>query len=119
MRQESALALDASECAGFAAELERLCDKLEAVVAAVRERAGEDVEYPYRVAGDFLRLCGVALLGFAWVRGARVSRLLPDSDPVRASKLQTAQFFFAYVLPEADYRIASIRGAMARLAFVE
>ncbi|MBJ2258064.1 acyl-CoA dehydrogenase [Pseudomonas psychrophila] len=119
MRQESALALEVSECAGFGTELERLCDKLEAVVGAVRERAGEEVEYPYRVAGDFLRLCGVALLGFAWVRGARVSRLLPDSDPVRAGKLQTAQFFFAYLLPEADYRIASVRGAQASLAFVE
>jgi hypothetical protein len=61
----------------------------------------------------------VALLAFAWARAARVSRLLVDSDPLRASKLETASFFFAYLLPEADYRIAAIRAARAPLAFLE
>jgi hypothetical protein len=44
--------------------------------------------------------------------------LLPDSDPLRASKLETAGFFFAYLLPEADYRIAAIRAAKAPLPFL-
>ena len=118
MREEAAQALSCADCAGFGAELAGLCDKLAAVVGAIRQRAAEEGEYPYRVAGDFLRLCGVALQGFAWTRAARVSRLLPESDPVRACKLQTANFFFAYLLPEADYRIAAIHGARTRLAFL-
>ena len=119
MREEAAQALSTNDCASFGTELAVLCDKLAAVVSAVRERTVEEGEYPYRVAGDFLQLCGVALLGFAWARAARVSRLLPDSDPLQASKLQTAHFFFAYGLPEADYRIASIHAAKAGLAFIE
>ncbi|MEB0150832.1 acyl-CoA dehydrogenase C-terminal domain-containing protein, partial [Pseudomonas sp. CCC2.2] len=85
----------------------------------VRDQAHEDREYPYRVAGDFLRLCGLALLAFAWVRTARVSRQLPESDPLRAHKLETAEYFFAYELPQVDYRIAAIHAARASLAFLD
>ena len=119
MREEVREAGETAGCASFCAELALLCDKLEGVQAEVRDRAAEEGEYPYRAAGDFLRLCGVALLAFAWARAARVSRLLVDSDPLRASKLETASFFFAYLLPEADYRIAAIRAARAPLAFLE
>ena len=119
MREEASESLKIDDCSGFGAELKALCDKLEGVQAEIRDRAVEEGEYPYRVAGDFLRLCGVALLAFAWTRSARVSRVLPDSDPLRVSKLETAGFFFAYVLPQVDYRIAVIRAAKAALPFFE
>ncbi|MNU10256.1 hypothetical protein D3C72_2573060 [compost metagenome] len=60
----------------------------------------------------------MALLAFSWARAARVSRLLPESDPLRAHKLETARFFFAYLLPEADQRLAAIRAARAPLPFL-
>lgn len=118
MREEAREVGETAGCASFCAELALLCDKLEGVQAEVRNQATEDGEYPYRAAGDFLRLCGVALLALAWTRAARVSRLLPDSDPLRAGKLESASFFFAYLLPEADYRIAAIRAAKAPLPFL-
>lgn len=102
----------------FCAQLALLCDKLEEVTREIRQQAVEELEYPYRAAADFLNLCGVALLAFAWTRAARVARLLPHSDPLRAGKLQTAGFFFAYLLPQADQRIAAIRAARAPLPFV-
>lgn len=103
----------------FGESLETLCNKLQAVCGVVQKQAPEDPEYPYRVAGDFLRLCGLALLAFAWARAARVSRQLPESDPLRASKLETAEYFFAYELPQVDYRIAAIQAAKASLAFID
>jgi hypothetical protein len=115
MREEAG---QTCETASFCAELVLLCNKLECLQIEIRDLAVEEGEYPYRVAGDFLRLCGVALLAYSWSRAARVSRLLPDSDPLRASKLETAGFFFAYLLPEADYRIAAIRAAKAPLPFL-
>jgi alkylation response protein AidB-like acyl-CoA dehydrogenase len=118
MREEAAQAGETADCAGFGAELASLCNKLEGVHGEIRDQSVEDIEYPYRAAGDFLRLCGVALLAFAWTRAARVARSLPDSDPLRISKLQTASFFFAYLLPEADQRIAAIRAAKAPLPFL-
>ena len=115
MREEAGLAC-ADTC--FGADLAQLCDKLETVQREIADLAVTEREYPYRAAGDFLRLCGVALLGFSWARAARVSSLLPDGDPLRANKLQTARFFFAYLLPEADQRLAAIRAARAPLPFL-
>ncbi|MGO4003205.1 acyl-CoA dehydrogenase family protein [Pseudomonas fluorescens] len=115
MREEAELACNDTR---FGAELVQLCDKLETVQLEIGDLAVTEREYPYRAAGDFLRLCGVALLGFSWARAARVSRLLPDSDPLRANKLETARFFFAYLLPEADQRLAAIRAARAPLPFL-
>jgi hypothetical protein len=60
----------------------------------------------------------VALLALAWARAARVSRALPEDDPLRAAKLQSAGFFFNY-LPSrvAQYRVA-IENACEALPFV-
>ncbi|WP_248802913.1 acyl-CoA dehydrogenase [Pseudomonas sp. MWU13-2100] len=118
MREEAEQAATCAECAGIAAELQALGDKLERLQGQVAQQAIEDAQYPYRAAGDFLRLCGLALLAFAWTRSARVSRALPETDSQRADKLQSAGFFFAYLLPEADLRIAAIHAARAPLPFL-
>ncbi|VVN73606.1 acyl-CoA dehydrogenase family protein [Pseudomonas fluorescens] len=107
-----------TECAGFAVALGSLCDALAAVVDDIRERSGEDSEYPYRAAGDFLQLCGMTLLALAWARAARVSRALPEEDPLRAGKLQSAGFFFNYLPSRVAQHLAAIEGAQAALAFV-
>jgi hypothetical protein len=119
MREEAAQVCEPAGGASFCAELALLCNKFEGVQIELRDHAVDDPEYPYRAAGDFLRLCGVALLAFAWARAARVALALTDSDPLRISKLQTASFFFAYLLPEADQRIAAIRAARAPLPFLK
>ena len=95
-----------------------LCDSLANVVSAIREHAHEDSEYPYRAAPDFLQLCGVALLAFAWARAARVSRALPEEDPLRAAKLQSAGFFFDYLPSRLAQHLGAIDGARAALAFI-
>ncbi len=107
-----------AECAAFAEALGNLCDSLAATVSALREQAQEDREYPYRAAPDFLQLCGVALLAFAWARAARVSRALPEEDPLRAAKLQSAGFFFDYLPARLAQHLGAIVSARAALAFV-
>ncbi|WP_345894185.1 purine-cytosine permease family protein [Pseudomonas emilianonis] len=114
----SLLAVPITACAGFAQALDTLCDALARVVEAIRERSREDSEYPYRAAPDFLQLCGVALLALAWARAARVSRALPEDDPLRAAKLQSAGFFFDYLPSRLAQHLGAIDAARAALAFV-
>lgn len=109
---------EAAEPGLYAPALLALCDKLHEVVQQVVAITREDAEYPYRVAGDFLHLVGWALLAFAWARTARVAQPLLAGDPWYQEKLDSAGFFFSYLLPEADLHIARIQAARARLAFV-
>jgi hypothetical protein len=118
LRAEAGQGAQYEECAGFSCALANLCDALASVVSAIRERAHEDSEYPYRAAPDFLQLCGVALLAFAWARAARVSRALREDDPLRAAKLQSAGFFFDYLPSRLAQHLGAIDGARAALAFI-
>ncbi|WP_447095475.1 acyl-CoA dehydrogenase family protein [Pseudomonas sp. CF10PS3] len=118
LRAEAGQGSEFVECAAFSRALGSLCDTLDTVVSAIRERSLEDSEYPYRAAPDFLQLCGVALLAFAWARAARVSRALPEGDPLRAAKLQSAGFFFDYLPSRLAQHLGAIDGARAALAFV-
>jgi len=43
---------------------------------------------------------------------------LPEGDPLRGAKLETAGFFFSYLLPQVEQRMTAVRGARAALAFI-
>lgn len=118
LRDEAGQGAAVAECAGFARPLAELAEALQALVAEVQRWALEDAEYPYRAAGDFLALCGLSLLALAWARAARVSRRLPQGDPLRGAKLATAKFFFSYLLPQVEQRMTAVRSARAELAFI-
>ncbi|WP_236186299.1 acyl-CoA dehydrogenase [Pseudomonas protegens] len=118
LREEAGQGAQVPECVGFARSLADLAEALQALVAQVQQWALEDAEYPYRAAGDFLALCGLSLLALAWARAARVSRRLPEGDPQRGAKLETAGFFFSYLLPQVEQRMTAVRGARAALAFI-
>lgn len=118
LRDEAGQGAAVAECAGFARPLAELAEALQALVAEVQQWALEDAEYPYRAAGDFLALCGLSLLALAWARAARVSRRLPEGDPLRGAKLATAGFFFSYLLPQVEQRMTAVRSARAELAFI-
>ncbi|AXK52393.1 acyl-CoA dehydrogenase [Pseudomonas protegens] len=118
LRDEAGHSAQVPECARFARSLADLAEALQALVAQVQQWALEDAEYPYRAAGDFLALCGLSLLALAWTRAARVSRRLPEGDPLRGAKLETAGFFFSYLLPQVEPRMTAVRSARAGLAFI-
>lgn len=84
----------------------------------------EDHEQPLCAAGDFLQLMGLYLLGYGWMRSARLA-LRADgtfgADFYR-QKLATADFYFRYLLPEADYRIRMVEAScypLAHLSWIE
>nr|WP_288455126.1 acyl-CoA dehydrogenase family protein [uncultured Pseudomonas sp.] len=102
----------------YADPLKKLCANVQGLVKGIFANAESDSEYPYRIAGDFLHLLGWALLAFAWARSARLATPLLAEDPWHQEKLDSAAFFFTYLLPETDLRIARIEAARAPLAFL-
>ncbi|MCO8167000.1 acyl-CoA dehydrogenase [Pseudomonas sp. 21LCFQ02] len=116
--EEARLAIAVPPCSGLGVELQRRAESLTQAWHGVVQHSAEDAEYPYRAAGDFLKLCGLTLLAFAWCRAARVAQNLPASDPQRSAKLQTAQFFFTWLLPDADRHLAGLYSARSPLPFL-
>nr|WP_288466031.1 acyl-CoA dehydrogenase family protein [uncultured Pseudomonas sp.] len=102
----------------YADSLKKLCANVQGLVKGIFANAESDSEYPYRIAGDFLHLLGWVLLAFAWARSSRLAAPLLVEDPWYQEKLDSAGFFFTYLLPETELRIARIEAARAPLAFL-
>jgi alkylation response protein AidB-like acyl-CoA dehydrogenase len=93
----------------------QLGDAARAVIGA----AATDAELPHRVATDFLRATGFALLAQAWARADAVAAAAGASgDPFHAAKRDAARHCFGYVLPEFDHALAMVRAGWQPLAFV-
>ncbi|PSS58436.1 acyl-CoA dehydrogenase [Pseudomonas sp. BBP2017] len=118
LRGEVAAGLAEEGSARYAARLAGVCDSLQTVVSEVIRGSTQDPEYPYRAAGDFLQLCASGLLAFAWARTVRCVQGLAAEDPLRQEKLESAGFFFDYLLPVFDSQIAAVRAAQAPLPFI-
>ncbi len=73
----------------------------------VQQGAAKDLELPYRVASDYLRLAGLVLLAQGWVRAEAVA--MKGSSPFHAAKCETAHYYLEFVLPEAGLCLARIR----------
>jgi len=116
-REEAELGAAVPGCSAFAASLQRYCDRLVTASEGLAAAASQDPERPYRAAGDFLRLLGLLALAFVWARSARLAQGR-EADPFYAAKLESAAFFFAYLLPEADHRLALIEASQQPLPFL-
>ncbi|MHA6195474.1 acyl-CoA dehydrogenase family protein [Pseudomonas wadenswilerensis] len=112
------LQAEAASGAPFADALGETCEALGALLPEVRAFSAADDEYPYRAAGDFLSLCAMALLAFAWARSARCVMALAEDDPLRVEKLESAGFCFDYLMPDFDRHLAAVRAARAPLPFI-
>jgi Acyl-CoA dehydrogenase, C-terminal domain/Acetyl-CoA dehydrogenase C-terminal like len=97
------------ETRGFGAALEVVCADLRDAARAVILHSTHRPELAHNVAADFLRAAGLCLLAGLWARAARVAASCEPMTPFYRSKLETAHYFFNYVLPEADYRLALIK----------
>ncbi|WP_020681591.1 acyl-CoA dehydrogenase family protein [Marinobacterium rhizophilum] len=104
----------AGACPIYAKQLEAAAAGLDAVVGMMLD--SQDAEYPYRAAGNFLRLMGLLLMAYAWARTVRKS--LNREEPFYRQKLETAGFFFNYLLPEYRYRVELIEAAASPMPFV-
>jgi len=63
------LAVDSRQ--SFGEQLKAVADTVEELVRLLLE--SQDGEYPYRAAGNFLRLLGLLLMAYAWTRSARLA----------------------------------------------
>ena len=91
------------------AALARLATHTRAAVDALASRSAADAEAPYWVAGEMLRLAGFNLVGWFWLRSARlcVERGTAD-DEWLAGKLAAARAAFRYLLPETETLLAVV-----------
>lgn len=69
---------------------------------ALIEGRAADVEWPFRVADDYLQAIGYTLLTWAWARTARAASARPDSA-WHAAKLTTALCGVEWLSPRANF----------------
>ena len=69
------------------------------VTGTVMARAAKDPDEIGAAAADYLRMFGLVATGWMWVRMAMVADAGTSTNPVAATKLATAQFYIAKVLP--------------------
>ena len=70
--------------------------------------AMQDAEIVGAVASNYLNQFALVTLGYVWLRQAQAVLALPEEDPMRRAKLQTARFYFELVLPEAAMYAAKV-----------
>jgi alkylation response protein AidB-like acyl-CoA dehydrogenase len=104
LRDEARACATVAECAVYAALLSSTYDEFAVATHTIVSDAASDPELAHRVANDYLYLAGLLLVGSTWVRAARLAA--PRSDETfYGDKLQTAQFYFDYLMPEARLRL--------------
>ena len=93
--------LDAQSCKEFAGPLRVVAEQLARATAILKARAEGERQIVAAVAGDYLRLTGLAALAMIWARAATVAAgKLDDEDAgFYRAKLTTARYFFARILP--------------------
>jgi alkylation response protein AidB-like acyl-CoA dehydrogenase len=92
------------ECESFAETLRRTHGEVTRVTAALIAEGLEDPETGPRAGADFLRLIALLLLAAWWARAARLS-LPRAAERFYGGKIETAKFFFDFVMPEASLRL--------------
>ncbi|MEO8153851.1 MAG: acyl-CoA dehydrogenase family protein [Rhizobacter sp.] len=83
----------------------------------IAKLAAHDVELPYRVADDYLRLAGLLLLAHGWVRAEAVSAR--SDTPFHTAKRETANYYMDYLLPEAGLCVVRMRAAQNPLPHLQ
>lgn len=71
-------------------------DRLGKVTESVLARSGDDVDLPGAVSTDYLELAGLTIYAWLWARMVEVA----GDDAFGQAKQQTADFFFARLLPK-------------------
>jgi hypothetical protein len=68
---------------------------------------------------EYLHVFGYTAYAYMWALMAKAASGKPASDPFYASKLGTARFFFARVLPRIHSLVASVKAGSAPLYLLE
>jgi len=90
----------------LAEQLAAALGKLTDVSMAMGGKAMTDPEEAGAAASNYLNVFGLVAIGYSWVRQA--THAVQTQGPQTASKLKTANYFFAMILPEMDSLIGII-----------
>ena len=104
------------EMSEFVDPLADLAGKVEKLTMEVGMKAMQNPEEAGAAAVDYLRVIGHMVLGYFWVRMARVALDKQDAgDPFYTAKLAVARFYFARLMPETAMLIRRIRSGSQNL----
>ncbi len=100
----------------FAQPLARLVAEVRQITAELVAASAGDPHAAGAAAVPFLRLTGQLALAWIWARAAEVALGQAGSnDPVYASKIATARFYYQRILPQAGALCAEIRAGSPAL----
>ena len=102
------------DMAEFINPLADLGDKVEKLTMEIGMKAFGNPDEAGAAAVDYLRVIGHLVMGYFWVRMARIALDHPDDDFYQA-KLAVARFYFARLMPETAGAIRSARAGSASL----
>lgn len=106
------------EMAEFINPLADLADKVQKLTMELGMKAMGNADEVGAAAVDYLRVIGHLVIGYFWARMAKIALAKAEeagADPIYASKLVTARFYFAKLLPETAMLIRSARAGSASL----
>ncbi|MBN9430150.1 MAG: acyl-CoA dehydrogenase C-terminal domain-containing protein [Burkholderiales bacterium] len=108
------------DMAEFINPLADLGQKVEKLTMEIGMKAFQNQDEAGAAAVDYLRIIGHLVLGYFWARMAKIALSKQDSsDPLYRSKLATARFYFAKLMPETAALIRSARAGAAPLMDVD
>ena len=108
------------EMAEFVNPLADLGQKVEKLTMEIGMKAFQNPDEAGAAAVDYLRVIGHLVLGYYWARMAKLALEKQESgDPLYRSKLATARFYFAKLMPETAALIRTARAGAKPLMDVE
>ena len=108
------------EMAEFVNPLADLAGKVEKLTMEIGMKAMGNPDEAGAAAVDYLRVIGHFVLSYFWARMAKVALAnAASADPVYASKLATARFYFAKLQPETAMLIRTARAGSAPVMNVD
>jgi alkylation response protein AidB-like acyl-CoA dehydrogenase len=100
------------DMASYIMPLAKAFMKLQQSTAMTAQKGLKNPDEAGAASTDYLRQFALVAMGYMWAQMAEVSLKAlegePDNKDFYEAKLQTAAFFFAKMLPEADWRFKSI-----------
>ncbi|MAK56750.1 MAG: acyl-CoA dehydrogenase, partial [Pusillimonas sp.] len=83
------------------AALTQVSKSLRALVPAVAQAIKNTPDLPFQIAPEMLRLVGHTAMGWLWLKAAHIAFKNKEIDPpFYNSKINTAQYYFDFILPE-------------------
>jgi hypothetical protein len=105
---------DKPEFGEFIAPLRRSRERLDRATAVMLDKAASDPDELGAASMDYLKIVGYLTQSFVWAKMAIAAQEQYTANPeFYGSKLATARFFFARMLPMADAHLAALEAGAA------